>query len=75
MSAWRLYGANGDPFQDSLCHTLHDTGHAARGPVPLEVSLLTPTSAETLKDKSGSVSVGSLPPGVHKVLFEPSECL
>ena len=28
---------------------------------------------QTLKGKSGSVSVGS--PGVHKVFFEPSECL
>ena len=28
-----------------------------------------------LKGRSGSVSVGSLGPGVHKVLFEPSEHL
>ena len=37
--------------------------------------LLTHTSAgdmQTLKVRSGSVSVGS--PTVHKVLFEPSEC-
>ena len=28
---------------------------------------------QTLKDRSGSVSAKSLGPGVHKVLFEPSE--
>ena len=43
-------------------------------PLPLRRPLLTSTSAgdtQTLKGKSGSVSVGS--PGVHKILFEPSE--
>ena len=30
---------------------------------------------QTLKGRSGSVSAGSQGPGVHKVLFEPSECL
>ena len=30
---------------------------------------------QTLKDRSDSVSVGSLDPGAHKILFEPSECL
>ena len=41
-------------------------------------SLLTPASAgdtQKFKDKSGSVSVGPLGPGAHKVLFEPSEHL
>ena len=40
--------------------------------------LLTHASAgdtQTLKDRSGSVSVGSLGPGAHKVLFKPSEHL
>ena len=40
--------------------------------------LLTHTSAgetQTLKGRSGSVSVRCLGSGVHKVLFEPSECL
>ena len=32
-------------------------------------------SQETLKHRSGSVSVGSLGPGMHKVLFEPSKHL
>ena len=40
--------------------------------------LLTHASAgdtQTLKDRSGSVSVGSLGPGAHKILFEWSEHL
>ena len=40
--------------------------------------LLTHASAgdtQTLKGRSGSVSVGPLGPGAHKVLFEPSKCL
>ena len=36
----------------------------------------TPTGdTQTLKGRSGSVSVGSLGPGMYKVLFEPSEHL
>ena len=49
---------------------------APRAPGPCSRPLLTCTSAgdtQTLKGRSGSVSVGFL--GVHKVLFEPSECL
>ena len=45
-------------------------------PCPCGRPLLNHTSAgdtQTLKDRSTSVSVGS--PGVHKVLFEPSEHL
>ena len=45
-------------------------------PRPYSRPLLTRTSAggtQTLKGRSGLVSVGS--PGVHKVLFEPSEHL
>ena len=45
-----------------------------QSPCPCGKPLLTCTSAgdtQTLKGKSGSVSVGS--PGVHKILFEPSE--
>ena len=40
--------------------------------------MLTRTTTEdiqALKGRSGSVSVGSLGPGMHKVLFEPSEHL
>ena len=49
-----------------------------QSPCPCGRPLLTCTSAgdtQILKDKSGSVSVGSLGPGVHKVLFESSEHL
>ena len=49
-----------------------------QSPCPCSKPLLTHASAEdtqTLKGRSGSVSVGSLGPGAHKVLFEPSEHL
>ena len=47
-----------------------------QSPCPCGKPLVTHASAgdtQTLKGRSGSVSVGS--PGVHKVFFEPSECL
>ena len=50
----------------------------SQSPCPRGRSLLTCASSgdtQTLKDRSGSVSVGSLGPGAHKVLFEPSERL
>ena len=69
---WQLYGGvNGDLLQESLCHTQLC---CTQSPCPCGKPLLTCTSAgdtQTLKGKSGSVSVGS--PGVHKILFEPSE--
>ena len=46
----------------------------ARAPVPMEGHCWL-VDMQTLKGRSGSVSVGSLSPGVHKVLFEPSEHL
>ena len=48
---------------------------APRAPAPAAGYLShTPTGdTQTLKGRSGSVSVGS--PDAHKVLFEPSECL
>ena len=47
---------------------------AASEPLPLQQATADPDlRTQTLKGRSGSVSVGS--PGVHKVLFEPSECL
>ena len=49
---------------------------APRAPAPCGRPLLTHTSAgdtQALKGRSGSLSVVS--PAVHKVLFEPSECL
>ena len=51
---------------------------AARAPVPVAGHCWTPTSTgdiQTLKGRSGLVSVCSLGPGVHKALFELSECL
>ncbi|CAM9375804.1 unnamed protein product [Rangifer tarandus platyrhynchus] len=48
-----------------------------QSPCPRGRPLLTPTSTDpqTLKGRSGLVSVGSLGPGANKVFFEPSECL
>ena len=50
----------------------------SQSPWPHGWPLLTHSSAgdtHSLKGRSGSVSVGSLGPGMHKVLFEPSEHL
>ena len=71
---WGLYGGvNGNLLQESLCHT-----QVCCTQIPWSCGrpLLTRTAAgdsQTLKGRSGSVSVGS--PGVHKVLFEPSKHL
>ena len=62
---WLYGGANGDLLQEGLCYMLHDPGL---------LQLLTHVSAgdtQTVQGRSASVSAGS--PGVHKVLFEPSE--
>ena len=64
-------GVNGDLLQEGLCHTQFC---CTQSPCLCSRPLLTHTSpgdTQTLKDRSDSVSVGS--PGVHKVLFEPSE--
>ena len=64
--AWRLYGGvNGDLLQEGLCHTMGDPGLLHPEPLPLGRPLLTCTSAgdkQTLKNRSGSVTVGSLGP-------------
>ena len=69
---WWLYdGINGDLLQEGLCHT---QVCCIQNPCLCGRPLLTCSSAgdtQTLKGRSSSVSVGS--PGVHKVLFEPSE--
>ena len=71
---WRLYGwVNGDLLQEHLCPT---QVCCTQSPCPCSRPLLTHTSTgdtQTLKGRSGSVSEES--PGVHKVLFEPSERL
>ena len=73
-SALRLYGeVNSDLLQEGLCHT-----QVCCTQSPCCSPLLTQTSAgdtQTLKGRSGSVSVGSLGPGAHKVLFELSKSL
>ena len=73
VSLVALCGVNGDLLQERLCHTQVCW---TQSPCPCSRPLLTCTSAgdtQTLKGRSGSVSVGS--PGVHEVLFEPSEYL
>ena len=73
LSLAALCGINGDLIQECLCHT---QVCCTQSLCPCSRLLLTHTSAgesQTLKGRSGSVSAGS--PGVHKVLFEPSEYL
>ena len=56
-------------------HTMAPRSATARAPVP-EAGHCSPVPLqETLKGRSGSVSVGSLGPGAYKVLFEASEHL
>ena len=64
-------GVNGNLLQEGLCHT---QVCCTQSPCPCSRPLLTCTFAgdtQTLKGRSGSVSVGS--PNAYKVLFEPSE--
>ena len=72
--SWWLYGGvNGDLLQECL---FCSQACCTKSPCPCSRPLLTCTSAgdtRPLKGRSGSVSAGS--PGVHKVLFEPSEHL
>ena len=66
-------GVNGDLLQEGLWHT---QVCCTQSPCPCSRPLLTGTSSadtQTLKGRSGSVSVGS--PDAHKVSFEPSEHL
>ena len=71
---WWLYGGvNGDLLQEGLCHAqvcCTQSPCACGRPLPTHTSA---GDTETLKGRSGSVSVASY--GVHKVLFEPSERL
>ena len=69
----RLLGVNGNHLQEDLWHT---KVCYTQIPWPCGRPLLTRASAwdtQTLKGRSGLVSVGSL--GMHKVLFEPSKYL
>ena len=69
---WWLYGGvNGNFLQEGLCHT---QVYCTQSPCSWSRPLLTRISTEdtqTLKGRSGSVSVGSLGPGVHKVCLSP----
>ena len=66
---WWLYdGVNGGLLQEGLCHT---QVCCTQSPCPCGRPLLTVPCQETLKHSSGSVSVGSLGPGTHKVCLSP----
>ena len=71
---WWLYSrVNGNLLKKGLCHI---QACCTQNHWPCGRALLTCISAgdtQTLKSRSGSVSVGS--PSVHKVWFEPSEHL
>ena len=70
---WLYGGVNGNLHQEGLCHT---QVCCTQSPCPCGRPLLTCTftgDTQTLKGRSGSVSVGS--PGAYKILFEPSEHL
>ena len=72
-SARQFYGGiNGDLLQEGVCHRLHVPGLLQPEPLPLQRPLLTRASAGDTQTLKGSVSVGSLGPGAHKVLFELS---
>ena len=77
LSAQQLYGgAKGNLLQESLCHMLHDACLLQSVPLPpCQATHASTGDTQTLESRSGSVSVGSLGPGAHKVLFEPSEYL
>ena len=78
-SAQQLYGGvDGDLLQEGLVHKLCDLGSCTQSPCLCCWLLLTHTSArdtQTLKGRSGSVSLGCLGPGAHQVLLEPSDHL
>ena len=78
-SAWQLYGrANGDLLQEDLCHTLCLPGLLQPEPLSPRQDTADPCLRRrhsNHRGRSDSVSVGSLGPGVHQVLFEPSKHL
>ena len=69
---WRLYGGvNGDLPQGGICHT---QVYCTQSPCPCSNPLLTCTSTGDTHS-SVSVTMGSLGPGTHKVLFVSSKSL
>ena len=69
---WKLYGGvNDDILQEGLCHTqIYCTQSPCSRPL---LTLAFTGDSPTLKDESGSVSVGSS--AAHKILFQPSQHL
>ena len=70
---WFCGVVNGNLLQEGLCHT---QVCCTQSPCLCGRPQLTHTTTgetQTFKCRTGSVSMGSS--GVHKVLFEPSECL
>ena len=66
---WWLYGGvNGDLLQEGLCHT---QVCCTQSSCPCDRPLLTCASTGDTQTQSGSVSVGSLGPGAHKVCLSP----
>ena len=66
---WRLYdGVHGNLLQEGLCHT---QVCCTQSPCPCCRPLLIRTSTGDTQTLSGSVSVGSLGPGAHKVCLSP----
>ena len=66
---WQLYGGvNGDPSKKAYAIP---RSTACRAPAPAAVHCWPIPLQETLKPSSGSVSVGSLGPGAHKVCLSP----
>ena len=71
---WQLSGrVNGDLLQQGLCHTQVCCTQSLCPCGRPQLTYTTAGDTQTFKGRTGSVSVGSS--GVHKVLFEPSECL
>ena len=79
LSAQWLYdGANGDLLQDGLCHMLRGQVCCSQSPCSCIKPLLTLASTgdtQTIKGRSGSVSVGPLGPGAYSILVGPSKSL
>ena len=77
LSAQQLYvGVKGNLLQESLCRMLRDACLLQAMPLlSCQATHASTGDTQTLESMSGSVSVGSLGPGAHKVLFEPSEYL
>ena len=65
-----MVGLMATSFKNGLCHS---QVCCTQSPCPCSRPLLTIGDTQTLKGRSGSVSVESH--GLQKLLFEPSECL